>query len=518
MTSSHSPPPFQSRRVAALRVLLLAVTAGALSGGLIVLALALAGQRNPVLYAVILAASILSALTSLWVVETVLGRRIQRLVSFIEDRARRKRRTPSVVEQDDDLGRVIAVVDRLIAESAVQGRDSERSPSNSPSDAPLRLHPSSAISARLAALANVNPEQSQRELALSETLSTKTNELERRLRERALLFDMLRESTSSLQLEEVLERLTSRLGPALELREVAILLREPDGRFAIRSAWGFQDPSAVLGRTIQAGEGLTSSSVMHGDAVVIDDVAHAPNYLAFWGEVARTGSFMSIAIRVCDEIIGAITLTRPPGDPLGEVETRFVSALADQVALSIHNAQLYRRLEELSTHDELTKLPNRRYFSDRLMRDMADARRYGHPLSLLMIDVDHFKKLNDRCGHLVGDEALIVVANTLRKAVREVDTVARWGGEEFTVILSHAGEREAIEVAEKLRRAVAGLHASWSIDQPFGHISVSIGAAELLEGEDGASLIQRADRAVYSAKREGRNRVSGPLPTRASER
>jgi diguanylate cyclase (GGDEF)-like protein len=499
-------------------VLLLAVTAGALSGGLIVLALALAGQRNPVLYAVILAASVLSALTSLWVVETVLGRRIQRLVSFIEDRARRKRRTPSVVEQDDDLGRVIAVVDRLIAESAVQGRDSERSPSNSPSDAPLRLHPSSAISARLAALANVNPEQSQRELALSETLSTKTNELERRLRERALLFDMLRESTSSLQLEEVLERLTSRLGPALELREVAILLREPDGRFAIRSAWGFQDPSAVLGRTIQAGEGLTSSSVMHGDAVVIDDVAHAPNYLAFWGEVARTGSFMSIAIRVRDEIIGAITLTRPPGDPLGEVETRFVSALADQVALSIHNAQLYRRLEELSTHDELTKLPNRRYFSDRLMRDMADARRYGHPLSLLMIDVDHFKKLNDRCGHLVGDEALIVVANTLRKAVREVDTVARWGGEEFTVILSHAGEREAIEVAEKLRRAVAGLHASWSIDQPFGHISVSIGAAELLEGEDGASLIQRADRAVYSAKREGRNRVSGPLPTRASER
>ena len=149
---------------------------------------------------------------------------------------------------------------------------------------------------------------------------------------------------------------------------------------------------------------------------------------------------------------------------------------------------------------------------------MADARRYGHPLSLLMIDVDHFKKLNDRCGHLVGDEALISVANTLRGAVREVDTVARWGGEEFTVILSRAGEREAIEVAEKLRKAIASLEASWSIGQPFGHVSVSIGAAELLEGEDAASLIQRADRAVYSAKREGRNRVSGPLPLRASER
>lgn len=487
-------------------------------------ALVAGGQRNPVLHGVVLGASVLSALTSLWVVETVLGRRIQRLVSAIEERARSRqhsrmptKRKTHVVDQDDDLGRVIAVVDRLIAESVVPGRDSERSPGPTPSDAPLRLQ-TSAVSARLAALAHLNPEQSQRELALSETLSTKTTELERRLRERALLFDMLRESTSSLQLEEILDRLTSRLGPALELREIAILLREPDGRFAIRSVWGFQDPKAVLGRTIQASEGLTSHSVTHGEPVVIDDVTQTPNYLAFWGEVARTGSFMSIAIRVRDEIIGAITLTRPPGDPLGDVETRFVSALADQVALSIHNAQLYRRLEELSTHDELTKLPNRRYFSDRLARDMADARRYGHPLSLLMIDVDHFKKLNDRCGHLVGDEALISVSNTLRGAVREVDTVARWGGEEFTVILSRAGEREAIEVAEKLRKAVAALEASWSIGQPFGHVSVSIGAAELLEGEDAASLIQRADRAVYSAKREGRNRVSGPLPMRASER
>ena len=505
-------------------MLLLAVATGALSGGLIVLALVAYGQRSPVLHGAVLAASVFSALTSLWVVETVLGTRIQRLVSAIEERARSRqhprlsaKRRASVVDQDDDLGRVIAVVDRLIAESVVPGRDSERSPGPTPSDAPLRLQ-TSAVSVRLAALANLNPEQSQRELALSETLSTKTTELERRLRERALLFDMLRESTSSLQLEEILDRLTSRLGPALELREIAILLREPDGRFAIRSVWGFQDPKAVLGRTIQASEGLTSQSVTYGEPVVIHDVTQTPNYLAFWGEVARTGSFMSIAIRVRDEIIGAITLTRPPGDPLGDVETRFVSALADQVALSIHNAQLYRQLEELSTHDELTTLPNRRYFSDRLARDMADARRYGHPLSLLMIDVDHFKKLNDRCGHLVGDEALISVANTLRGAVREVDTVARWGGEEFTVILSRAGEREAIEVAEKLRKAIASLEASWSIGQPFGHVSVSIGAAELLEGEDAASLIQRADRAVYSAKREGRNRVSGPLPLRASER
>jgi diguanylate cyclase (GGDEF)-like protein len=523
-------------------LLFVAITAGAASGGVIVALLALLGHGDAKIHTWVMITSVLSGLVSLAVLQTLLGRRVQRLVSLFERRGRGKRRSgPSPTLRGEDLGRVLAAVDLLLAEAELGpdvGSGEGDADTLTPVGTTLReegrrdesrkfrverdLTPSSgapALSAvALPALGGAATE-SHREVVLEKTLAQKTEELQQRLRERALLFELLRESASTLNLERVLDRLTARLGPALELRELAVLLKGDDGRFAVRACWGFPDPEAVLGRALAPGEGVTGSVTASGRPVVLDDVAASPDYLAFWGEVPRTGSFMSVPIRVRDEVIGVIALTRPPDDPLTDLEVRFVSALADQIALSIHNAQLFRKLEELSTHDELTKLPNRRYLNERLEREIADARRYGHPLALLMIDVDHFKKLNDRAGHPVGDEALREVGDRIRRALREVDTVARWGGEEFVVLLSRATEAQAAEVAEKLRRAVAAIDTPWSREQPFGHLSVSIGVAELREGEDAASLVQRADRAVYVAKREGRNRVSGSFAgVRSSER
>jgi diguanylate cyclase (GGDEF)-like protein len=489
------------------RVIAGAATAGAASGGLVSLVLSALGHHDPFVHVWIMVASVVAGLVSLWVVSAVLGRRLGRLVTLFE--RRRGRRAERL--EGEDLGRVLAAVDRLLAQADV-GSETTSSEGDADQTTPLgqtlREETTGTRTVRAAS-------ESQRELDLDKTLAQKTAELEQRLRERALLFELLRESVTSLDLDHVLDRLTGRLGPALELRELAILLADRDGRFVMRACWGFPHPDAVLGRALEPGTGVTSSAIERGKPIVIDDVASAPDYLAFWDEVPRTGSFMSVPIRVREEVIGAIALTRPPTDPLTELEGRFLSALADQIALSIHNAQLFRKLEELSTIDELTKLPNRRYLNDRLEREMADARRYGHPLSLLMIDIDHFKKLNDRAGHPIGDAALVLVAERLRGSLREVDTIARWGGEEFVVLLSHAAEAEALEVAEKLRRAITEIDTPWAREQPFGHLSLSIGVAELRAGEDGAALVQRADRAVYVAKREGRDRVS--LPPRPSQ-
>ena len=128
------------------------------------------------------------------------------------------------------------------------------------------------------------------------------------------------------------------------------------------------------------------------------------------------------------------------------------------------------------------------------------------------MDIDHFKKLNDREGHPVGDQALIAVARALESKVRAVDTVARTGGEEFLVILSRAGETEAKQVAEKLRRAVAKLDVQGAPAQPLGHLSISIGVATLEPDDDSAVLIRRADAALYHAKALGRDRVSTRPP------
>ncbi len=496
-----------------MRVILAAAAAGAASGGVLTASVALAGHDDPTLHTWIMVASVLSGLVSLWVVTAVLGRRVGRLVQLFE--RRRGGRAAARAQEEEDLGRVLAAVDRLLAQAEVpsDGASSGEGDADqtTPAGGTLREDSQRIRTER----SRTDPSESQRELDLKKTLSQKTEELEQRLRERALLFELLRDSAASLDLEKVLDRLTSRLGPALELRELAVLLKDADGRFAVRSCWGFPTPDAVLGRTLEPGEGVTSSATASGKPIVIEDVSAAPGYLAFWDEVPRTGSFMSVPIRARDEVIGAIALTRPPSDPLTDLEARFLSALADQIALSIHNAQLFAKLEELSTIDELTKLPNRRYLNDRLAHEMAEARRFKHPLSLLMIDIDHFKKLNDRAGHPIGDEALRMVADRLTGSLREVDTIARWGGEEFVVLLTHTAELTALEVAEKLRRAIAEIDTEWSREQPFGHLSLSIGVAELREGDDGASLVQRADRAVYVAKREGRDRVS--LPPRPSQ-
>jgi len=468
------------------------VVGGGLAGLAMSALLAALGFRDPLMLSMVVAASLASGLAAFIAVRRVFARRLSRVATFVEQRvAHRGHGAGLPDESSDELDRVELAVDRLL-------ESLERRPLSG--QGTVLEGPSSA-------------EQSHREVMLARDLTSKTVELAQRLEERNVLFEVLRESAASQSLSNVLDTLVSRLGPVLRLREVAVLLGRPDGTFVIEAAWGFPDPKVVLGRAVHPGEGVTGGATERNESILIHDVKEVPEYLAFWGEVAREGSFLSVPIQAQGETIGALALTRPPVDPLTSSESRYVAAIADQVALAIHNTQLFARLEELSTTDELTKLPNRRYFNDRLARELSQSRRWGHALSVLVIDVDHFKKLNDREGHAAGDEALVAVAEVLRAALREVDVVARWGGEEFVVVLERTTEADALVVGEKLRQAVEGIALPSTVGQPEGHLTVSIGAAQLLDGEDASALVQRADRGVYQAKKAGRNRVSIPPPS-----
>lgn len=165
-----------------------------------------------------------------------------------------------------------------------------------------------------------------------------------------------------------------------------------------------------------------------------------------------------------------------------------------------------RNLAELSTTDGLTGLANRRHFMQMLMQEMAKAQRRGGALSLLMIDVDHFKRANDLAGHQAGDQALQLLARWLRQGVREVDAVGRYGGEEFIVLLVDCTLPSAVMVAEKLRRKAMEESFKRSVPVLEG-FTVSIGAATLQPGMTPRELIAAADRALYRAKSKGRNCV-----------
>ena len=354
-------------------------------------------------------------------------------------------------------------------------------------------------------------EEARRRLQLEAELQAKHEELTRRLRERELLFEVLRESARQRRLQPLLEALAERLAEALRLREVGLLLREADEqgeRFVLRAVAGaFEAPASLLGRAIVAGEGVAGEAARRREPIVVEDVASDPRYLAFWGEVPREGPFVAVPVLRGQQLVGLIAATRPAGARFRPEELRLLAALADQVAVVVHRAQLFEELERLSEHDPLTGLANRRRLDRQLEMEMERARRFGQPLSAVLFDIDHFKQINDRLGHAAGDEVLRAVAEALRGHVRKVDTVARVGGEEFVVLLPRATLSEARAVADKLRRHVRALQVPGASEQPAGALTISAGVAEWQPGDTAETLLAAADEALYRAKRSGRDRV-----------
>ena len=187
-------------------------------------------------------------------------------------------------------------------------------------------------------------------------------------------------------------------------------------------------------------------------------------------------------------------------------ELPLIEYLANQIAITLDNALTHEKVERLSIADGLTGLYNRRFVSERLDEEYSKAVRYELPLSILIMDVDFFKRVNDTFGHQVGDNALIAVAKALQASVRESDLVGRYGGEEFVILLPHTGLEKALSVAEKIRQAVSETPIEGMGEK---RITISIGAAGFpdIKVANMEELVRKADEALYRAKEGGRNQV-----------
>jgi two-component system cell cycle response regulator len=181
-----------------------------------------------------------------------------------------------------------------------------------------------------------------------------------------------------------------------------------------------------------------------------------------------------------------------------------LAMLARELGLVAKTVCLMEETRRLAFTDQLTGLPNRHRTAEQLVDELKRAHRYGTPLSIVLCDIDHFKSVNDTYGHNIGDDVLRQVARTLAQAVRNVDTVARWGGEEFLVILPNTSPAGARIVAERVRQQVERAPAV-----PGGpeRRTLSLGVATFCEDPTPEALLERADQALYRAKHRGRNRV-----------
>ncbi len=210
-----------------------------------------------------------------------------------------------------------------------------------------------------------------------------------------------------------------------------------------------------------------------------------------------------------DRLQGVVLLERGLDEPPFSADRiNLLSTLAGQLGMALENASMYRAKLQLSITDSLTGLFNARYLYERLETEISRAKRYGHPLSLLMLDIDYFKRFNDAYGHLSGDEALRQVALVLRESSRETDTVARYGGEEFCVILPETDAGSAAVIAERIRGAMEAHLVPTGAGDESVTITVSIGIAQMPPALGSAEdLVRIADKALYQAKFAGRNTV-----------
>jgi diguanylate cyclase (GGDEF)-like protein len=203
-------------------------------------------------------------------------------------------------------------------------------------------------------------------------------------------------------------------------------------------------------------------------------------------------------------VIGSIVVSRRTAEPWPASAQRILAGAAVEASAALSRAYSHREAEARASTDSLTGLPNRRYF-DEFCALLARRRRAEDAIGILMVDIDRFKLLNDAHGHAVGDEVLRAVAAAIAAAVREDDVPARFGGEEFAVLLRNPSRDEAVEVGERVREAVSALELS-----RFGvaAVSVSVGVAVAsIPDQPIAEIIEQADRALYDAKRSGRDRV-----------
>lgn len=249
--------------------------------------------------------------------------------------------------------------------------------------------------------------------------------------------------------------------------------------------------------------GSMGSGPVNGFQLLYTDPARRPEYSL----KPTDGKLVTMPLTAGHETFGCLALLCEPGYRLGKDQVETFRSAINHIGLALRNALTFKEVKLRADRDGLTRIYNRHSFEERLVYEIKRRRRYNHDLSLLMVDLDHFKSVNDTYGHKAGDMVLQKVGEILTKTFRTTDLAARYGGEEFVVLLPHTSEEDAWKLAERVRENIESCTFTFE-DQTFS-VTASIGVASV---EGGAlttddDLIIKADKALYQAKHNGRNMV-----------
>ncbi|NJC72410.1 diguanylate cyclase [Planosporangium thailandense] len=326
---------------------------------------------------------------------------------------------------------------------------------------------------------------------------------------RAVMSDL----TATLDPDEVMHRLLDAATGILPGNTAALLGREGD-RHVLRAGYGSDALSAAVGRSFDPADdavGLAGLEQLDGPHVGADGAGWDGPLGALLG---KPRSWLAVPVVERGEALGVLLVASKRVEPPQDAQVQVVAALVGQGMTAYENARLFSQVRRMATIDGLTGLYNRNHFFAEAGRLLQVAQRHQRPAAVIMLDVDHFKRINDTYGHPVGDEVIRTVAARLRESVRDSDLVGRYGGEEFVLVTPETGAAAA-GLAERLREAVGGRPVE--TDAGPLTVTISVGMAHVDRGEDDLSeLLGRADTALYAAKQKGRNRVEVLAPPSAA--
>ncbi len=318
------------------------------------------------------------------------------------------------------------------------------------------------------------------------------------------LLDVSKLISSNYPMQRVIKRISSSLRKLLKTDDCSIMILDESSReLAFCASTGLTKWERENIR-FRLGEGVAGWVAKNKKPVLISDVSKDPRFKKVKYQRRQLGSMICAPLMIKRKVIGVISLsTKSAAHRFKEEELELTVLMSAHISLALENNRLY----EISVLDGLTGLYNRRYLEKRLAKEVSYSRRYSKTLTLLMLDIDYFKKLNDTYGHQAGDHALKTVSAQLHDSLREYDIVARYGGEEFSVILPTTSKSKGAMIADRLRENIQ--------NQKIRHrdkdlpVTVSVGLASFPEEADGIeTLMARADKSLYRAKESGRNRIA----------
>jgi diguanylate cyclase (GGDEF)-like protein len=292
----------------------------------------------------------------------------------------------------------------------------------------------------------------------------------------------------------------------------SLMLIENDKAYlTIKAAKGI-NKKLLKGIKIKVGEGVAGRVFSEGEPLMAYDIEKDERILLPRKPSYKTGSFISIPLKIGGKAIGVLNISdKLTGEVFSEEDMTLLRSFASYASIALERSMYYSlvdHLKELSITDSLTGLFNKRYFEERFFEELQRSERHNLSFSLAMLDIDDFKLFNDTEGHLSGDEVLKNIANIAKESTRVIDIIARFGGEEFTIIMPQTEKDEAFFVAERIRKSTREqLFHTWRYF-PKEHITVTVGIATFpSDGRDMKNLIRNADKALYKGKREGKDKT-----------